>query len=80
MSQEQKKIFKLKHSITKIEKNLKSASESLNKNEQHEKEITSLVQVQKGFAKKELLKVLKKSQSHIKELKDHIKEGSNILS
>lgn len=35
-----------------------------------------LIKTTKGFAKKELQKVLKKSEAHVQDLENHIKEGT----
>ena len=59
---------------------MEKAKATLKKKEDNVKELTALIATQKGFAKKELQKVLKKSKSHIDELKDHIKEGSEVLA
>ena len=39
-----------------------------------------LIKTTKGFAKKELQKVLKKSESHVQDLQNHIKEGTQVLT
>ena len=80
MTEVDKKKFALNTSIQKIEKNLKKAREALAKNEGHTKELRDLTATQKGFAKKELMKVLKKSEAHIEELQNHVKEGTVVLN
>ena len=80
MNEVEKKKFSLNTSIQKIEKNLNKANEALAKNEGHTKELRDLIGTQKGFAKKELMKVLKKSEAHIEELQNHVKEGTVVLN
>jgi len=80
MNEADKKKFSLDTSIQKIEKNLNKATEALAKNEGHTKELRDLIGTQKGFAKKELMKVLKKSEAHIEELQDHVKQGTVVLN
>ena len=80
MTEADKKKFSLNTSIQKIEKNLKKANEALAKNEGHTKELGDLIATQKGFAKKELMKALKKSEAHIDDLRTHVKEGTVVLN
>lgn len=44
------------------------------------KDMNVLIKTTKGYAKKELQKVVKKSESHIEDLNNHIKEGTLLLT
>lgn len=58
---------------------MEQAKEALSKRKDHNKELQDLIKAQKGMAKKELKKVLKRSKAHIFDIENHIKKGSELL-
>lgn len=66
----------ISHSISLVSKHLKAANASVKKIEESLKELEALVKTQKGYAKKELSKVIKKKTTHLTELKAHVAEGN----
>jgi len=69
----------ISHSISLVSKHLKAANASVKKIEESLKELEALVKTQKGYAKKELSKVIKKKTTHLTELKAHVAEGNQVL-
>lgn len=55
------------------------ATEALSKRKEHNKELEELIKGQKGMAKKELQKVLKRSTAHLVEIEEHITKGNDVL-
>ncbi len=76
MSEKERMAFGLK----KIQKNVELAQKAISKHKKHAKELKELVKSQKGRAKKELAKGLRRAEAHVQELEDYIEEGNHILS
>lgn len=76
----QQKVISNLSTLDKIQRNLNETSKALEKHEKHATELREIVQTQKGLAKKELSKVLKKSEAHIADLKNQFEEGNKIYS
>jgi len=67
-------------SIEKIETNLAEAGKAIKTHEDKAQELTKLITHEKGLAKKELQKVLKKENEAKKEIEDHVSKGKALLS
>jgi hypothetical protein len=74
-----KKEKKITDPIKQIEQNLVDAKSAVKKHEGKVKELETLIKGQKGLAKKELKKVLKKEKAKITKIEDHIKKGDTLL-
>ena len=75
----EKEMIRVRNSVKKIESNLAGASSSIKRRETHITDLKQLVKTQHGLAKKELNKVLLKSQSLLDKLQSYQKEGSQLL-
>ena len=67
---------RMSNSISLMQQNLKAATSSLSKTKESITELSTLVKTQKGIAQKELTKVIKRKETHVKELESHLKEGN----
>lgn len=63
----------------KIRRNLADAQASVKRRQGHIDELKVLVKTQHGQARKELNKVLKKSQSLVEQLQGYVKDGQVLL-
>lgn len=75
----EKEMIRVRNSVKKIESNLAGASSSIKRRETHITDLKQLVKTQHGLAKKELNKVLLKSESLLDKLQSYQKEGSQLL-
>lgn len=64
----EKSMIRVRNSVKKIEENLSGANASIQRREAHINDLKKLVATQHGLAKKELNKVLLKSQSLLENL------------
>ena len=76
----EKQMIRVRNSVKKIEENLSGANSSIQRREAHINDLKKLVATQHGLAKKELNKVLLKSQSLLEKLQVYSKEGTELLN
>jgi hypothetical protein len=74
-----KEMIRVRNSVKKIQSNLGGANSSIKRREGRIGDLKTLVKTQHGLAKKELNKVLLKSQSLLEKLQAYVKEGTVIL-
>lgn len=72
-------MIRVRNSVKKIKTNLAGANSSIQRRQTHIGELKTLVKTQHGLAKKELNKVLQKSQTLLEKIQSYAKEGSAVL-
>lgn len=63
-----------------IQRHLNDATEALNKHKAHSKELKDSVKTSKGVAKRELKKLLKVSDQHVKDIEAEISEANKAFA